>query len=427
MPDNVNSHTFYVSQLGQTAQRAAKVLRTLTTREKNHWLVEVARLVTENQDAVLQANKQDQENAKKADKTPAFIDRLTFDQKALYKLAAQLENIAALPDPVGNISNMTNQPSGIQVGKMRMPIGVIMMIYESRPNVTIEAAALAIKAGNAIILRGGSDAINTNKVLAELMSQAFSQLNLPEGGAQLVEILSHDVVTSLLTASEYIDVVIPRGGKGLVTLVQENASVPVIKHLDGICHTYIDANADLSKAVAIADNSKTQRFGTCNTMETLLVHQDIAEALFSKLMPIYQSKNIELRVCLQTDLIASQLGIETVPATEDDWSTEYLAPILSIKIVHTAQEAMDHIHHYGSNHTEVIVTENFSLAQEFLRSLDASSVIVNASSRFADGAEYGLGGEIGISTNKLHVRGPVGLEGLTTEKFIVIGNGHIRQ
>lgn len=427
MTDTANNHTFYVAQLGQTARRAAKILRTLSTHQKNHWLVEVARFITENQDSILQANLRDQANAQKTNKTPAFIDRLSLNQQALYNLATQLESIAALPDPVGNISNMINQPSGIQVGKMRMPIGVILMIYESRPNVTIEAAALAVKSGNAIILRGGSDAIHTNKIFAELMSQAFSQLNLPEGGAQLVEILSHDVVKSLLQASEYIDVVIPRGGKSLVRLVQENALIPVIKHLDGICHTYIDADADLAKAVAIADNAKTQRFGTCNTMETLLVHADIANALFAKLLPIYQAKEIELRVCPLTQVISNKLGVKTTPATEEDWGTEYLAPILSIKIVQDDQAAIQHIHEYGSDHTEVIVTENFSRAQAFLRNIDASSVMVNASSRFADGFEYGLGGEIGISTNKLHVRGPVGLEGLTTEKYIVIGNGHIRQ
>ena len=307
-----------------------------------------------------------------------------------------------------------------------MPIGVISMIYESRPNVTVEAAALAIKSGNAIILRGGSDAIHSNTILAKLLNEAAVNVGITQGAIQLVEQLDRKVVGLLLQAKDYIDVVIPRGGKGLVSLVDNLASVPVIKHLDGICHTYIDDSADLEKAVSIAVNAKTHRYGVCNAMETLLVNKAIAKTVFEKLLPEYQAKEVELRCCPAAYALAQAQGVAAVKATEEDWATEYLAPILSIKLVEDMQEAIEHIAAYGSNHTEVIVTENYTRAQHFLRAVDAASVMVNASSRFADGFEYGLGAEIGISTNKLHVRGPVGLEGLTTEKYVVYGQGETR-
>lgn len=421
------AHTAYIQKLGSAARNASKQLSTLSTAVKNNWLLACADLLLKSQELILAANAKDIETATSNEKSPAFIDRLTFDKKAIQSLADQLESVAKLPDPVGCIDNITNQPSGIQVGKMRVPIGVIAMIYEARPNVTVEAAALAIKSGNAILLRGGSDAIHTNTILAHLLNTAAKHTGIPEGSIQLIEVLDHALVKVLLQSVEYIDVAIPRGGKGLVTLVQDFAAVPVIKHLDGICHTYIDSDADLEKAIKIADNAKTHRYGTCNTMETLLVHEAIAPDLFKQLLPIYHEKKVELRLCEASLPMAAALDIPAIKATDEDWATEYLAPILSIKLVNNTEEALEHISTYSSNHTEVIVTENYTRAQYFLRAVDSSSVMVNTSSRFADGFEYGLGAEIGISTNKLHVRGPVGLEGLTTEKYIVLGDGHIRE
>lgn len=416
----------YVARLGQRAKKAAQQLCILSTGQKNKWLLESARLISENHKPIIEANAKDLKKARQDGKDAAFIDRLTIGEKLLNSLVEQLDQVAKLPDPVGSISQLNTQPSGIKVGKMRMPIGVITMIYESRPNVTIEAAALAIKSGNAIILRGGSDAIHSNTILAKLLNEAAANAGLAEGAVQLVEQLDRKVVGLLLQAKDYIDVVIPRGGKGLVSLVDNLASVPVIKHLDGICHTYIDESADLEKAVAIAVNAKTHRYGVCNAMETLLVHTNIASSLFEKLLPIYQDKEVELRCCPASLDLAKKQGISAIAATEEDWATEYLAPVLSIKLVEQMQDAIEHIAAFGSNHTEVIVTENYTRAQHFLRAVDAASVMVNASSRFADGFEYGLGAEIGISTNKLHVRGPVGLEGLTTEKYVVYGQGEIR-
>ena len=420
------AHLDYMQTLGEQARQAAPLLSILSTEAKNQWLQTSAQLILQHQDQILAANQQDIQKAQNNNKPDAFIDRLTLNEQGINALATQLQAITLLPDPIGQINSITNQPSGIQVGKMRVPIGVIAMIYESRPNVTVEAAALAIKSGNAIVLRGGSDAFQTNKTLADLLTKACEQCTLPKGSVQLIENLDHDLVKVLLQSTDYIDVVIPRGGKGLVTLVQDHAEVPVIKHLDGICHTYIDKDADHEKAVNIAFNAKTQRYGTCNTMETLLVHPDQAQSILTDLLPLYHEKGVELRLCDQSLAVAAPLDIPVTKATEEDWQTEYCAPILSIKIADT-QEAMAHIAKYGSGHTECIVTENYTLAQQFLRAVDASSVMINASSRFADGFEYGLGAEIGISTNKLHVRGPVGLEGLTTEKYIVYGDGHIRK
>lgn len=416
----------YVASLGQAAKKAAQQLCILSTGQKNQWLLESARLISENHGPIIEANAKDLEKAKQDGKDDAFIDRLTIGEKLLNGLVEQLNQVAQLPDPVGSISQLNTQPSGIKVGKMRMPIGVITMIYESRPNVTVEAAALAIKSGNAIILRGGSDAIHSNTILAKLLNEAAVNVGITQGAIQLVEQLDRKVVGLLLQAKDYIDVVIPRGGKGLVSLVDNLASVPVIKHLDGICHTYIDDSADLEKAVSIAVNAKTHRYGVCNAMETLLVNKAIAKTVFEKLLPEYQAKEVELRCCPAAYALAQAQGVAAVKATEEDWATEYLAPILSIKLVEDMQEAIEHIAAYGSNHTEVIVTENYTRAQHFLRAVDAASVMVNASSRFADGFEYGLGAEIGISTNKLHVRGPVGLEGLTTEKYVVYGQGETR-
>jgi len=429
----------YLNAIGQTAQQAKQAIAIAPTSIKNLFVLETARFIIHSHDEILKANAQDCELAQSKGKDAAFIDRLTVTSQSLHQLATQIEAIAQLPDPVGGIHNLQPQPSGIQVGKMRVPLGVIGMIYESRPNVTVEAAALAIKSGNAIILRGGSEAIHTNQLFAQCISQALYGVNLPEGGCQLITNTAHQVVAQLLQMRNTIDVIIPRGGKNLVALVDKLSTIPVIKHLDGICHVYISAHADLKKAVNIALNAKTQRYGTCNTMETLLIDQDIAEQVFTILLPLYAQHKVELRGCELTKTISNSIDYthqadtktQTIPeihqAQAEDWATEYLAPILSIKVVQDMSMALAHIAEYGSGHTESIVTENYTQAQQFLRAVDASSVMVNTSTRFADGFEYGLGAEIGISTNRLHVRGPVGLEGLTNEKYIVLGDGHVRQ
>jgi glutamate-5-semialdehyde dehydrogenase len=351
-----------------------------------------------------------------------LLDRLTLNASRIDAMITGLHQVASLPDPVGEISDLNYQPSGIQVGRMRVPLGVIGIIYESRPNVTIEAASLCLKAGNACILRGGSESLHSNQAIASAIHSGLLQAGLPETAVQVIATTDRDAVGHLIQMPEYVDVIIPRGGRSLIERISQESRIPVIKHLDGICHVYIDAQADLDKALRIAINAKTQRCGTCNTMETLLVSQEIAALLLPALATALQDKQVEMRGCALTRTWLPDL----IPATEEDWYTEYLAPILSIRVVAGIDDAIAHINQYGSAHTDAIVTENYSKARQFLREVDSSSVIVNASTRFADGFEYGLGAEIGISTDKLHARGPVGLTGLTSQKFIVFGDGHIR-
>ncbi len=372
--------------------------------------------------AILAANKQDLNAARSAGLDAALLDRLELTPKRIDAMAEGLQQIAALPDPVGEITHLTMRPSGIQVGRMRVPLGVIGIIYESRPNVTADAAGLCIKSGNAAILRGGSEAIHSNQAIAACLHRGLEIAGLPPQAAQVIETTDRAAVNVLLGMKEFVDIIIPRGGKGLVQLVIDNAKVPVIKHLHGICHTYVDDKADIDKAVTVSFNAKTQRYGTCNTMETLLVAEAIAARVLPRLGKLYQDAGVELRGCDKTRALLP--GIK--PATEEDWHTEYLAPILSVRVVRDLDQAIEHIEKYGSQHTDAIITEDLAHARRFLSEVDSSSVMVNASTRFADGFEYGLGAEIGISTDKLHARGPVGLEGLTSQKFIVIGNGHIR-
>ena len=372
------------------------------------------------------ANELDLDTARAAGHDPAFVDRLALTPKVIESMAAGLEQIVALPDPVGEIVGLTYQPSGIQVGRMRVPLGVIGIIYESRPNVTIDAAGLCIKSGNASVLRGGSEAIHSNRALAELIRAGLAAAGLPADAVQVVETTDRAMVGAMLAATDWIDVIVPRGGKSLTERVAREARVPVILHLDGICHIYIDDEADLDTAIRIADNAKTQRYSPCNTMETLLVAAGIATRVLPPLCRIYRDKGVELRGDPATVAILGEAGIACNPATEEDWRTEYLAPILSIRIVNGLDQAIEHIETYGSKHTDAIITNHHGRAMRFIREVDSSSVIINASTRFADGFEYGLGAEIGISTNKLHARGPVGLEGLTSLKYVVFGSGQIR-
>ncbi len=373
-------------------------------------------------DSLVAENRKDLEAGKARGLDAAMLDRLELNPARIAAMAEGLRQIAALPDPIGSISDMNYRPSGIQVGRMRVPLGVIGIIYESRPNVTADAAGLCLKSGNAAILRGGSEALHSNQAIAACVRAGLSKAGLPADAVQVIETADRAAVGELLRMKQYVDVIIPRGGKGLIERVSEESRVPVIKHLHGVCHVYIDDRADLDKAVRVAVNAKTQRFGTCNTMETLLVHQDIAAQVLPMLAPHYAKFNVELRGCERTRAILK----DATAATDEDWDTEYLAPILSIRVVDDVDAAMDHIALHGSQHTDSIVTEDFTRARRFLREVDASSVMVNASTRFADGFEYGLGAEIGISTDKLHARGPVGLEGLTSLKYIVLGDGHVR-
>ena len=382
----------------------------------------MASLILENADMISDANAQDLKQAS-GNIDSAMLERLELTPERISAMADGLRQIEVLPDPVGEVSDMNYRPSGIQVGKMRVPLGVIGIIYESRPNVTADAAGLCIKAGNAVILRGGSEAINSNQAIAQCIRRGLKESGLPENAVQVIDTSDREAVGQMLKLHEHIDVVIPRGGKSLIQRVSEESMIPVIKHLDGICHVYIDDKADVDMAVDIAFNAKTQRYGVCNAMETLLVASSIAEDILNRLGPMYQEKGVEIRGCKESIKILSDIK----PATEEDYATEYLGPIMSLKIVNNIDEAIDHINHYGSNHTDAIVTENFTHARRFLTEVDSSSVIVNASTRFADGYEFGLGAEIGISTDKFHVRGPVGLEGLTSQKFIVIGDGQVRK
>lgn len=416
-----------MEQIGQRARIASRAMARASSAVKNAALLAIAQALREEGDMLCHANAEDVANAKKRGQDAAFIDRLVLSEKTIERMAQGLEQIAALPDPIGEIKNLCSRPSGIQVGQMRVPLGVIGMIYEARPNVTIDAAALCIKAGNATVLRGGSEALGSNTALAKLVAQGLSTAGLPKDAVQMIETDNRAAVGALITMTEYIDVLVPRGGKSLITRLIQEARVPMIKHLDGVCHTYVETKADLDKAIRICDNAKTQRYAPCNTMETLLVDVGIAEKLLSPLTPIYQNKGVELRCCAATRTLLEASGFKNlVSATEDDWYAEYLAPILAIRIVDDIDMAIAHINHYGSAHTDAIVTEDYSQALRFLREVDSGSVMVNASTRFADGFEYGLGAEMGISTDKLHARGPVGLEGLTSLKYIVLGHGEIR-
>ena len=412
-----------MTEMGRSARAAARVLASSSVEQRNEALLQIRAAIAADRDAILAANERDLEQGRESGLEAALLDRLALTPAQLDVLEEGLSQVAALPDPIGAVSDMRKMPSGIDVGTMRVPLGVIGMIYESRPNVTIEAASLCLKAGNAVILRGGSEAIHCNKRLGDSLAAGLSAAGLPVEAAQVVPVVDRAAVGALLTMPAYIDMVVPRGGKGLIERVAAESKVPVLAHLDGICHVYIDADADRDKAHRIAFNAKTQRYGTCNTMETLLVARAQADMLHG-LVTALQSEGVEVRGCEASRQAAPDI---TVDAMEADWSTEYLAPILSVKMVDDVDEAMSHIARYGSNHTESIVTENALTAERFLREVDSGSVMHNASTRFADGFEYGLGAEIGISTGKLHARGPVGLEGLTSRKYIVKGDGHIRQ
>ncbi len=412
----------YMVQLGQQAREAARHLAQAQTQQKNQALMAIADAILNNEKTLLAENEKDLIAGKEKGLDAALLDRLALDSKRVASMAEGIQQIAALADPVGEITDLRYMPSGIQVGKMRVPLGVIGIIYESRPNVTIDAAMLCLKSGNAAILRGGSEALYSNQALAKCIAQGLQVAQLPVELIQVVETTDRGAVGQLITMPEYVDVIVPRGGKGLIERVSNEATVPVIKHLDGICHVYIDDKADMQKATDIAFNAKTQRYGTCNTMETLLVHEAVAATALPSLATLYKEKGVELRGCEKTQAVLPDI----TKATEEDWATEYLAPILSIRVVRDMDEAMDHIHRYSSQHTESIVTEDYTRARRFLTEVDSSSVMVNASTRFADGFEYGLGAEIGISTDKIHARGPVGLHGLTSQKFVVLGDGHIR-
>ena len=412
----------YMHSLGREAKNASRLIAKANTGTKNQALAAIAGNLLENRQGILDANQLDLEAGRKNGLESALLDRLELTPSRFDTMIEGLEQVASLPDPVGEISDMKFLPSGIQVGKMRVPLGVIGIIYESRPNVTIEAASLCLKSGNACILRGGSEAIQSNQAIAESIKKGLGSSGLPESLVQVVNTTDRAAVGELITMPEYVDVIVPRGGKGLIERVSSEARVPVIKHLHGVCHVYIDNDANEEKALKIALNAKTQRYGTCNTMETLLVSADIAQSILPKLASLYEEKGVELRGCLETCAILPSAN----KASEEDWDAEYLAPILSIKVVKDINDAISHINHYGSAHTDAIVTENYTKSRQFITEVDSSSVMVNASTRFADGFEYGLGAEIGISTDKIHARGPVGLEGLTSQKFVVLGDGHIR-
>ncbi len=413
----------YMHTLGRQARAASRALAKADTAAKNQALRLIAAAIRRDTQALKAANAQDLDAARANGLDAAMIDRLTLSDKAIETMALGLEQIAQLPDPIGEMSNLKYRPSGIQVGQMRVPLGVIGIIYEARPNVTVDAAGLCIKSGNATILRGGSEAISCNRALAALVQEGLQGAGLPADAVQVVDTTDRAAVGALITMSEYVDVIVPRGGKGLIERLMRESKIPMIKHLDGICHVYVDDKADLDKALRICDNAKTHRYGTCNTMETLLVAQGIAAQVLPKLAEVYNAKQVELRGCEQTRAILKDIKA----ATEEDWRTEYLAPILSIKVVADIDAAIDHINTYGSKHTDAIVTEDYSRALQFMREVDSASVMVNASTRFADGFEYGLGAEIGISNDKLHARGPVGLEGLTSLKYVVFGHGEVRQ
>jgi len=417
--------TAHMHTLGQQARAAARAMARADTATRNRALHLIADAIERDADLLRAANARDLEAAQAAGLAPALMDRLALSDAAISTMVAGLRQIVTLPDPVGEISNMKVRPSGIQVGQMRVPLGVIGIIYEARPNVTVDAAGLCIKSGNAAILRGGSEAIHCNRALAKLVAEGLAGAGLPQAAVQVVDTVDRAAVGALITMPQYVDVIVPRGGKGLIARLMAEATVPMIKHLDGICHVYIDDKADIDKALAIAFNAKCHRYGTCNTMETLLVARGIAPTVLPRLAELYATKDVELRADPEAFAILAGYP-HLVAATEEDWSTEYLAPILAVKVVAGIDEAMDHIDAYSSKHTESIVTEDHSGAMRFLREVDSASVMINASTRFADGFEYGLGAEIGISNDKLHARGPVGLEGLTSLKYVVFGHGEVR-
>ena len=417
----------YMAQLGQAARAAATAMARAGTRAKNDTLLALARLLREQTQALQADNARDIAAAEAAGLAAPMVDRLRLTPKVLATVAEGCEQLAAMPDPIGEITGVKRRPTGISVGQMRVPLGVFGMIYESRPNVTIEAASLAIKSGNACILRGGSEAIHSNLALWKLVQQALTEAGLPATAVQLVETTDRAAVKSLIAMPEYVDVVIPRGGKGLVALISAEAKVPVIKHLDGNCHTYVDAEVDIAQALVVTDNAKTQKYSPCNATESLLVHAQSAATFLPQIGAIFAAKGVEMRCDPAARAILSDVpGAKLAEASEEDWATEYLAPIISVKVVASLDEAIDHINRYGSHHTDAILTTNHPNAMRFLREVDSASVMVNASTRFADGFEYGLGAEIGISTDKFHARGPVGLEGLTSMKWIVLGQGETR-
>ncbi len=422
--ENITDINTYMSDLGQRARNASRILAAASTRDKDLALMAIAGYLDQSRETLIQANDRDMAAGKEKGLDAALLDRLQLTPARIDSMIEGLRQIASLNDPIGEIFDMNFRPSGIQVGRMRVPLGVVGIIYESRPNVTADAAALCLKSGNACVLRGGSEAFHSNQAIAGCIHSGLEQAGLPADIVQVLATTDRSAVSNMITMPEYIDVIIPRGGKGLIERISSEARVPVIKHLDGICHVYIDDEADPKKAFDIALNAKTQRYGTCNTMETLLVSETVAEIFLPEIAKALLEKGVELRGC---DKTCSLLGNDCKAATSEDWDTEYLAPILSIRIVADMQQAIDHIARHSSQHTDSIVTENYSKARIFLRDVDSSSVMINASTRFADGFEYGLGAEIGISTDKFHARGPVGLEGLTSVKFIVLGDGHIRQ
>ena len=422
MPVNIMDIKDYMNEVGKRARDAAGMMARATTASKNKALEIIAETLIEQRDNLFRANEIDLQAAREHQLDAALLDRLILNDNRLDAMAEGLQQIAALTDPIGTITDMAPRPSGIHVGQMRVPLGVVGIIYESRPNVTADAAGLCLKSGNATILRGGSEALHSNQAIAACIHTGLEKVGLPEDAVQVIATTDRAAVGELLSMPDYVDVIVPRGGKGLIERVSREALMPVIKHLDGICHVYIDKYADVDKAVRIAFNAKTQRYGTCNTMESLLIAREVAETVLQKLKPLYDEAGVEIRGCEESKNLLGDITL----ASDEDYATEYLAPILSLKIVEDIDEAMAHITRFSSQHTDAIVTENLVNANRFLREVDSSSVMVNASTRFADGFEYGLGAEIGISTDKFHARGPVGLEGLTSKKYIVMGDGHIR-
>ena len=416
----------YMQQLGAQAKAASKVLATAPTMAKNNALLSMANALNNARSALKTANQKDLSAAEKNGLAESMLDRLRVTDEGIDAMVIGLRQVAELADPVGEISDMSFRPSGIQLGKMRVPLGVVGIIYESRPNVTVDAASLCIKSGNAAILRGGSEASHSNQAIAQCVQQGLLAAGLPIASVQVVETTDRSAVGELITLTEFVDVIVPRGGKSLIQRVSVEARIPVIKHLDGNCHVYIDDQADATKAINIAINAKTRRYGVCNAMESLLVAESRAEELLPQLFQALQEADIELRLCPQAMAQVSSYQGKVLAATEDDWSTEYLAPVLSVKVVSNMEAAIEHINNYGSHHTDAIVSENYTKAREFMARVDSSSVMINASTAFADGFEYGLGAEIGISTDKIHARGPVGLEGLTSQKYVVFGDGHTR-
>ncbi len=412
----------YMQSVGKKARAASRAIARANSQAKNDALCFIAAAIRRNSTALLAANEIDLELARSAGLEPALLDRLTLSEKNIASMAEGLEQIAALPDPVGEISDLKFRPSGIQVGKMRVPLGVVGIIYEARPNVTADAAALCLKSGNAAILRGGSEAINCNRAIAALVHEGLAAAGLPADVVQVIDTTDRAAVGHLITMREFVDVIVPRGGKGLISRLLAESRVPMIQHLDGNCHVYLDDEADPEKALKIVENSKTQRYGTCNTAESLLVARSVAAHLLPPIAAMLTAKGVEIRGCDETRALVR----EALAATDEDYASEFLAPIISVKVVSGVDEAMDHINRFSSHHTESIVSENYSTALRFLREVDSASVMVNASTRFADGFEYGLGAEIGISTDKIHARGPVGLEGLTSQKWIVLGTGQVR-